>query len=124
MKADDPRLEQAHKEMTERIEKYEQRLVAVLKGSKAYLDAPKSRADILESDWLRLAHDYVAQNAGSVTAGCDGIDMALFDEDLEGNLQHLAERHHARCSQARPGNGRIRVLLSARPGGRQYPGRP
>jgi RNA-directed DNA polymerase len=43
------------------------------------------------SDWLRLAHDYVAQNAGSVTAGCDGVNMAIFDEDLEGNLQKITE---------------------------------
>lgn len=42
-------------------------------------------------DWLRLAHDYVAQNAGSITAGCDGITMSLFDEKLEANLQQLAE---------------------------------
>jgi group II intron reverse transcriptase/maturase len=42
-------------------------------------------------DWLRLAHDYVAQNAGSITAGCDGINMSLFDENLERNLQQLAE---------------------------------
>ena len=40
-------------------------------------------------DWLRLAHDYVAQNAGSKTAGCDGVVMAEFDADLEGNLQCL-----------------------------------
>lgn len=41
-------------------------------------------------DWLRLAHDHVAQNAGSITAGCDGINMKLFDEQLEENLQRLA----------------------------------
>src|SRR5436190_22893029 len=44
---------------------------------------------ISDMDWLRLAHDYVAQNAGSKTAGCDGVNMAGFDEDLEGNLQRL-----------------------------------
>jgi group II intron reverse transcriptase/maturase len=42
-------------------------------------------------DWLRLAHDYVAQNAGSKTAGCDGLVMADFDQDLEGNLLALRE---------------------------------
>lgn len=42
-------------------------------------------------DWLRLAHDYVKQNAGSITAGCDGINMKLFDENLEVNLQQLAQ---------------------------------
>jgi group II intron reverse transcriptase/maturase len=44
-----------------------------------------------DRDWLRLAHDYVAQNAGSNTGGCDGITMQDFDEDLEGNLQAIAE---------------------------------
>jgi RNA-directed DNA polymerase len=46
---------------------------------------------LYDKDWLRLAHDYVAQNAGSKTAGCDGINMRLFDEDLESNLRCLAE---------------------------------
>src|SRR5687768_13738082 len=46
---------------------------------------------LYDKDWLRLAHDHVAQNAGRVTAGCDGITMQLFDEDLEGNLQCLAQ---------------------------------
>jgi hypothetical protein len=42
-------------------------------------------------DWLWLAHDRVAQNAGSKTAGCDGITMAEFDADLERNLNGLGE---------------------------------
>jgi RNA-directed DNA polymerase len=37
-------------------------------------------------DWLLLAHDHVANNAGSKTAGCDGITMRVFDENLEDNL--------------------------------------
>lgn len=45
---------------------------------------------LYDRDWLRLAHDYVAQNAGSKTAGCDGINIKLFDENLEDNLQQLA----------------------------------
>jgi RNA-directed DNA polymerase len=42
-------------------------------------------------DWLWLAHDAVARNAGSKTAGCDGIVMADFDRDAEGNLRRLRE---------------------------------
>lgn len=45
---------------------------------------------LYDKDWLRLAHDYVKPNAGSVTAGCDGIDMKSFDENLEENLQRIA----------------------------------
>lgn len=46
---------------------------------------------ICDTEWLFLAHDYVAQNAGRVTAGCDGMNMRDFDEDLEVNIQTLAE---------------------------------
>jgi RNA-directed DNA polymerase len=46
---------------------------------------------LCNKDWLRLAHDHVKQNAGSMTAGCDGIDMKDFDENLESNLQKLRE---------------------------------
>jgi group II intron reverse transcriptase/maturase len=46
---------------------------------------------VRHADWLQMAHDEVATNAGSRTAGCDGINIADFDEDLEGNLQRLRE---------------------------------
>jgi len=42
-------------------------------------------------DWLRQAHDDVAQNAGSKTAGCDGVTMTEFDEELEDNLERLRQ---------------------------------
>ena len=44
---------------------------------------------ICREDWLMLAHDHVAGNAGSQTAGCDGINMRTFDEDLGDNLKDL-----------------------------------
>jgi RNA-directed DNA polymerase len=46
---------------------------------------------VCHADWLRLAHDHVARNSGSRTAGCDGINMKDFDENLEGNLRQLRE---------------------------------
>jgi len=46
---------------------------------------------VCNKDWLRLAHAYVAQNAGSKTAGCDGIDMSEYEEDLERNLTNLQD---------------------------------
>jgi group II intron reverse transcriptase/maturase len=44
---------------------------------------------VCDRDWLYLAHDYVSQNAGKKTAGCDGIDMVDFDANLEKNLDKL-----------------------------------
>ena len=46
---------------------------------------------ICDENWLRLAKDYVAQNAGSKTAGCDGVDMGEFEADEERNLRKLRE---------------------------------
>jgi RNA-directed DNA polymerase len=42
-----------------------------------------------QENWLRLAKDYVAQNAGSKTAGCDGIVMSEFEEDADHQLLNL-----------------------------------
>jgi RNA-directed DNA polymerase len=69
-------------------------------------------------DWLRLAHDNVAQNAGSKTAGCDGVNMTEFDEDLEGNLERLRQALKdgtfvacpARRVNIPKGNGQMRPL--------------
>ena len=38
-------------------------------------------------DWLRTAQAHVKRNAGSQTAGCDGVNMRVFEEDLGGNLR-------------------------------------
>jgi RNA-directed DNA polymerase len=73
---------------------------------------------IYDGDWLRLAHDYVEQNAGSVTAGCDGINMKLYDERLENNLDRLAaelksedfEPHPVRRVYIPKANGKYRPL--------------
>jgi RNA-directed DNA polymerase len=73
---------------------------------------------LYDTDWLRLAHDYVAQNAGSKTAGCDGVDMRFSDENLEANLQALALELKSETFQPYPvrrvhipkANGRTRAL--------------
>ncbi len=57
---------------------------------------------LYDQDWLRLAHDRVAQNAGSKTAGCDGINMKLFDEKLERNLQQLAGELKSQSYEPQP----------------------
>jgi group II intron reverse transcriptase/maturase len=45
---------------------------------------------ICDVDWLRVAHAHVEQNTGSKTAGCDGVNMSAFNEDLELNLVRLS----------------------------------
>ena len=73
---------------------------------------------MLTKDWIRLAHDHVAQNAGSVTAGCDGIDMEIFDKKLEENLQQLIQDLKSKTFEPQPvrrvyipkANGKVRPL--------------
>jgi RNA-directed DNA polymerase len=73
---------------------------------------------LYDLDWLRLAHDSVAQNAGSKTAGCDGINVRDFDEDLEDNLQRLREELKSETFEPYPvrrvhipkANGKLRPL--------------
>jgi RNA-directed DNA polymerase len=72
---------------------------------------------LCDSDWLRLTHDHVAQNAGSKTAGCDGINMAAFDEDLEGNLRRLRESLRSETFVACP----VRRMNIPKPNGKLRP---
>jgi group II intron reverse transcriptase/maturase len=73
---------------------------------------------VRHADWLQTAHDAVATNAGSKTAGCDGITMVEFDEDLEGNLKRLREALTSETFVACPvrrvyipkANGKVRPL--------------
>jgi RNA-directed DNA polymerase len=57
---------------------------------------------LYDADWLRLAHDHVAGNAGSVTAGCDGIVMRTWDDDLESNQAQLAQELKAETFEPHP----------------------
>jgi RNA-directed DNA polymerase len=73
---------------------------------------------LCNSQWLRLAHDYVRDNSGSITAGCDGINMKTFDDNLEKNLEKLAqelkserfEPHPVRRVYIPKSNGKLRPL--------------
>lgn len=73
---------------------------------------------ITRRDWLLQAHDHVASNAGSETAGCDGITMTVFDEDLESHLQAIQEDlkggkfrpHPVRRVRIPKANGKTRPL--------------
>ena len=72
---------------------------------------------LYDEDWLRLAHDYVSQNAGSMTAGCDGINMSIFDENLEGNLQQLTEELKSETFVPYP----VRRVYIPKPNGKTRP---
>jgi RNA-directed DNA polymerase len=72
---------------------------------------------LYDSDWLRLAHDYVKQNAGSVTAGCDGITMATFDENLEENLQRITGELESETFTPDP----VRRVYIPKPNGKTRP---
>ena len=69
---------------------------------------------ICREDWLMLAHDHVASNAGSKTAGCDGINMRAFDEDLGDNLRDLREALKNGTFRPNP----VRRVLIPKSGGR------
>jgi RNA-directed DNA polymerase len=72
---------------------------------------------LYDADWLRLAHDYVKQNAGSRTAGCDGINMAIFDDNLEINLQRIAEELKSEGFEPAP----VRRVYIPKPNGKVRP---
>jgi RNA-directed DNA polymerase len=72
---------------------------------------------LYDREWLRLAHDYVKQNAGSMTAGCDGINMATFDENLEMNLQRIIEELKSETFKPDP----VRRVYIPKPNGKTRP---
>jgi len=71
-----------------------------------------------DKDWLRLAYEHVKQNAGSVTAGCDGINMKDWEVNLEENLHTLAQELKTGTFEPYPvrrvyipkANGKVRPL--------------
>jgi len=55
-----------------------------------------------QDDWIRTAQEHVKRNAGSRTAGCDGVTMKDFERDLEGNLTRLREALKRERFELRP----------------------
>jgi len=72
---------------------------------------------VCDKDWLRLAHAHVASNAGSVTVGCDGVDMEGFDLDIEANLDHIQQALQAGTFVACP----VRRVNIPKPNGKVRP---
>jgi retron-type reverse transcriptase len=73
---------------------------------------------VCNRDWLWLAYERVAQNAGSKTAGCDGIDVMGFYENEVDNIDRLCESLKSGTFEACPvrrvyipkSNGKMRPL--------------
>ena len=57
---------------------------------------------LYDEDWLQTAQTHVRQNAGIQTAGCDGMTMRTFEENLEGNLKALRDALKERRFEPRP----------------------
>lgn len=73
---------------------------------------------LYDRTWLREAHQHVCRNRGSRTAGCDGLNMGVFNADLENQLSTLAEQLRTQTFRPRPvrrmyipkKNGKLRPL--------------
>src|SRR4051794_8099052 len=72
---------------------------------------------ICREDWLRLACACVSQNAGSKTAGCDGLCMSDFEADLERKLARLGEALRSETFAACP----VRRVYIPKTGGKLRP---
>jgi RNA-directed DNA polymerase len=72
---------------------------------------------LYDQDWLRLAHDHVKQNAGRMPAGCDGMNMSSFDENLESNLQQLTKELKSESFVPHP----VRRVYIPKPHGKTRP---
>ena len=70
-----------------------------------------------DGDWLRPSHEHVKQNAGSMTAGCDGMHMDLCDEHLEANLQAITEELQSETCTPSP----VRRVYIPKPNGKTRP---
>lgn len=68
-------------------------------------------------DWLRQAHENVSRNKGSITAGCDGINMKDFDENYESNFEGLQQDLKAQTFEPYP----VRRVTIPKPDGRSRP---
>ena len=67
-------------------------------------------------DWLRTAYRHVRKNAGSQTAGCDGVNMRHFEENLARQLESLQEELKTGRFEPRP--VRRTYIREVKPGGR------
>jgi group II intron reverse transcriptase/maturase len=72
---------------------------------------------LYDKKWLMKAHDKIKSNTGSITAGCDGINMSSFDENLEKNLQKIIEELQSCTFEPQP----ARRVYIPKPNGKKRP---
>lgn len=90
MKADDPRLEQARKEMTERVERYNDRIVAVLKG---HLSVEQSLNDLLRTAHRRWKRTFAGKIDVAEKLFCPDLTVELWGIMKAGNNLRNAVAH-------------------------------
>jgi RNA-directed DNA polymerase len=72
---------------------------------------------LYDKAWLQTAYEHVRRNAGSQTAGSDGLSMHGFEEHLEGNLDALRAALKAGTFEPMP----VRRVYIPKHDGRQRP---
>jgi hypothetical protein len=90
MKADDPRLEQARKEMTERVERYNDRIVEVLKG---HLSVEQSLNDLLRTARRKWKRPFAGKIDVAEKLYCPDLTVELWDRVKAGNNLRNAVAH-------------------------------
>jgi retron-type reverse transcriptase len=72
---------------------------------------------LYDKEWLMKAHEKVKSNAGRATAGCDGINMTAFDDNLEPNLQKIIKELKTCAFEPQP----ARRVYIPKPNGKKRP---
>jgi hypothetical protein len=90
MDIDDPRLVEAHKEMTERSDRYDDRIVAVLKG---HLSIEQSLNDLLRTARRKWKRPFAGKIDVAEKLFCPDLTVELWDVVKAGNDLRNAVAH-------------------------------
>lgn len=90
MKVDDPRLKQAHKEMTERVARYNDRIVEVLKG---HLSVEQSLNNLLRAARRKWKRPFAGKIDVAEKLFCPDLTVELWDVVKAGNNLRNAVAH-------------------------------
>jgi hypothetical protein len=90
MDIDDPRLEEAHKTMAERVERYDDRIVAVLKG---HLSVEQSLNDLLRTARRKWKRPFAGKIDVAEKLFCPDLTVEMWDVVKAGNNLRNAVAH-------------------------------